>query len=178
MNHKQKLGYTLFGAGIMAVGIAIGQFITPNIEAQSNGVFDRIICRELELVDKDGNKAIGLQSNDKSNSVNVYDRQGNVATILGSIDNLGSGLSIYDKQKKLAVGLSSIDKSNGLSVYDRQGNVAVELSSHDEKGSVMGVYDKYGNKATGLSANESGRGIDIYDKHGNRVMILSVVGLH
>ena len=50
----------------MAVGITIGQWGTPGIEAQSNGVFDKITCRELEVVDKDGNKAIGLQSNDKS----------------------------------------------------------------------------------------------------------------
>ena len=50
MNHKQKLAYILLGAGIMAVGIIIGQFITPNIEAQSNGVFDKIPCRELEVV--------------------------------------------------------------------------------------------------------------------------------
>ena len=35
MNHKQKLGYTLFGAGIMAIGIIIGHVITPEIEAQS-----------------------------------------------------------------------------------------------------------------------------------------------
>ena len=29
MNHKQKLGYTLLGAVIMAVGIIIGQWGTP-----------------------------------------------------------------------------------------------------------------------------------------------------
>ena len=50
MNHKQKLGYILLGAGIMALGIAIGQFITPDIEAQNNGVFEKITCRELEVV--------------------------------------------------------------------------------------------------------------------------------
>ena len=55
MNHKQKLGYILLGAGIMAVGITIGQFLTPNIEAQNNGVFDKIQCRELEVVDTTGN---------------------------------------------------------------------------------------------------------------------------
>ncbi len=33
MNHKQKLGYTLLGAGIMAIGIIIGQVITPDIDA-------------------------------------------------------------------------------------------------------------------------------------------------
>ena len=50
MNYKQKLGYILLGAGIMAIGITIGQFITPNIEAQNNGVFEKITCRELEVV--------------------------------------------------------------------------------------------------------------------------------
>ena len=60
MNHKQKLGYTLLGAGILAVGIIIGQVITPDIEAQSNGVFDKITCRELEVMDKDGNRGIFL----------------------------------------------------------------------------------------------------------------------
>ncbi len=33
MNHKQKLGYMALGALILAIGITIGQFITPNIEA-------------------------------------------------------------------------------------------------------------------------------------------------
>lgn len=36
MNHKQKLGYMLLGAGIMALGIIIGQVVTPDIEARSN----------------------------------------------------------------------------------------------------------------------------------------------
>ena len=36
MNQKQKLGYMVLGAWIMALGIIIGQLvITPNIEAQS-----------------------------------------------------------------------------------------------------------------------------------------------
>ena len=47
MNHKQKLGYTLLGAGIMALGIIIGQAITPNIEAQQHGYFDTIVCHKL-----------------------------------------------------------------------------------------------------------------------------------
>ena len=63
MNHKQKLGYMALGALILAVGITIGQFVTPNIEAQNNGVFDKVVCRELEVVDKAGlrmTRLIGL----------------------------------------------------------------------------------------------------------------------
>ena len=29
MNHRQKLGYMVLGALILAIGITIGQFITP-----------------------------------------------------------------------------------------------------------------------------------------------------
>ena len=31
MNYKQKLGYMALGAGLLAIGIIIGQFITPDI---------------------------------------------------------------------------------------------------------------------------------------------------
>ena len=36
MNQKQKLGYMVLGAAIMAIAIMIGQAITPNIEAQNS----------------------------------------------------------------------------------------------------------------------------------------------
>ena len=72
------------GAGIMALGIIIGQWGTPDIEAQSNGVFNKITCRELEVVDENGNKAIVLFSVDNTNNVRVYDRQGKAAIHLGS----------------------------------------------------------------------------------------------
>ena len=45
MNTLQKLGYMALGVGLLAVGIIIGQWGTPDIEAQSNGVFDEITCR-------------------------------------------------------------------------------------------------------------------------------------
>ena len=72
MCYRQKLGYMVLGAGIVAVGIIIGQIITPDIEAQNNGVFDKITCRELEVVDKDGEKAIVLHSDEDENSVIIY----------------------------------------------------------------------------------------------------------
>ena len=80
MTHKQKLGYMLLGAGIMALGIIIGQVITPEIEAQSNGVFDEIQCRKLTVVDHNGKRAVLLSSeNDdmlNSNSVKIFDQKG------------------------------------------------------------------------------------------------------
>ncbi|MYE87631.1 hypothetical protein F4X33_01355 [Candidatus Poribacteria bacterium] len=34
----------------MAVGITIGQFVTTQLEAQRDGVFDEIICRKITVV--------------------------------------------------------------------------------------------------------------------------------
>lgn len=80
MNQKQKLGYMVLGAWIMAVGIIIGQLVTPDIEAQSNAVFDKIICRELEVVNAKGNKAIILAGGDgekyDDNRLTIYYPQG------------------------------------------------------------------------------------------------------
>ena len=84
MNHKQKLGYILLGAGIMALGIIIGQFITPNIEAQSGGVFDKITCREIEVVGSKGNKAIVLTSHEVESKMVFYDREEKPAVKLAS----------------------------------------------------------------------------------------------
>ena len=154
MNNKQKLGYTLLGAGIMAVGITIGQWGTPGIEAQSNGVFDKITCRELEVVDKDGNKAIGLQSNDKSNSVSVYDRQGEQAIDLG-IENNWTRLTFWDKFEEKALVLESKGRVlpevvRGLTIYqafplEKEEAIALKytivknslLINHSDQGSTL-----------------------------------------
>jgi hypothetical protein len=43
MNYKQKLGYTLLGAGIMLIGLAVGAIVAPPMKGlhyesyQSNG---------------------------------------------------------------------------------------------------------------------------------------------
>ena len=78
MNYKQKLGYMALGAGILALGIIIGQWVTPDIEAQNNGVFDKIICRENVLVyDLYENMRIGLISSKTVDGIAVWDKVGN-----------------------------------------------------------------------------------------------------
>ena len=74
MNYKQKLGYTILGAGMMAMGIIIGQLVISDIEAQNNGVFNEITCRKLVVVDKNGNEVIILESREAGNIVEVYDK--------------------------------------------------------------------------------------------------------
>ena len=123
MNNKQKLGYTLLGAGIMAVGITIGQFVTPRIEAQSNGVFDKVVCRQITVVDSAGKPAITLDSWDTgqniTNTVRVYQSQSpSVALVLEST-NRANSVYINDKGGSSAFDLEAFASQNRLTLWNR-----------------------------------------------------------
>ena len=148
MNHKQKLGYMALGAVIMLIGMWVSPLISPPVTAQHNGVFDQIQCRELQVVDENGNQAIVLASKVGVNLVAVLDKQGEVAVTLGSMEEV-----------------------NVMTVSDKQGEVAIDLSvsSVSEPINLIGIRDTAGNEAIRMSAVDSSNHIGIYDKAENIV---------
>ena len=152
MNYKQKFGYTLLGAGIMAVGITIGQFVIPSIEAQDNGVFDKITCREIEVVDKDGNKAIALFSDVDINRLIVYNPHGKRGIKLES-GGWGNYVIVYEKQdnEKEGVSLAGTSRENYVIVRNIRSTerAAAKLISTEDVSSVE-VLDKGGNPVAWL----------------------------
>ena len=196
MNHKQKLGYMALGAGILAVGIMIGQFVTPDIEAQSNGVFDEITCRMLVVVDQAGNPAISLSASELfGNVIKISDKEG-IAIALAAYedsnvflvqDKVGKGglhffasadqnvIRLIDKAGKAAVSLVTDRNGNGITVNvpGKDGNAAIALGAfaHEILGTAIQINDKTGKKtAINLSVNELlGNSMTIRDQAG-RVM--------
>lgn len=176
MNHKQKLGYMALGAGIMAVGITIGAIVCSPLVAQENGFFDKIVCREFEVVDKDGNKAIVLDSNERVNAVTVYDREGNKAIDLGStkkyqFKGLENWVTILDKGKAAIILASFFSDSNVVAITDKQGNEAIQLFSQDigdpafDFKNVVQIWDNQGNKAISLGNHRYANWVDVYQKN-------------
>ena len=141
MNHKQKLGYTLLGAGIMALGIIIGQWGTPDIEAQSNGVFDEIVCKGLRVIDEEGNKAIDLSTDSEGCSIVVYDKEGRRGITLDVGDGLGNSVAICDNDTGAPViALYAWELVNGI--WLRKGRGRIELSVDDDEFSEVATYGK------------------------------------
>ena len=168
MDNKQKLGYILLGAGIMAVGITIGQFITPNIEAQSNGVFDTITCHKILVVDKKGEKGITLDATGTMNSLLVFNKLNNKGGMLLFGADSYAGIQLRDSRAgKDAISLITSDVGNAVTVSDRQrGESAIVLKS-SEKGNSIGVNGQNGRLAvTILAGNEWKNGIHIYNPRG------------
>ena len=82
MKRKICVRSMFLGAGIMAVGITMGQFVTPNIPAQNNGVFDKIQCREIEVIDENDKVGIVLKSDVHANRILIYDLEMDARAII------------------------------------------------------------------------------------------------
>ena len=164
MNYKQKLGYILLGAGIMAVGITIGQFITPNIEAQNNGVFDKIICRSLSVVDETGKVKCLLSVDEDGSGVHIYGKDGNQVISLGADEHV-NGISLYDKAGKSAISLNAGKDRNSVMIYNKAGKKEIILGADKDSNSVM-VGDSAGNMAFALRTSKTDNDILIKGKVG------------
>ena len=147
MNHKQKFGYMALGAAVLALGVIIGQWVTPDIEAQNNGVFDKVVCRELEVINEEGSKrAIHLGSDNVGSFLSLKDEDGEAAITL-SVDGLGKGITIYAKGYKEAITINHLEhfKANSISLYNTPTKKkGIDLLS-SEWGSSIKISDAAGN---------------------------------
>ena len=142
MNYKMKLGYMALGAGILALGIIIGQIITPDIEAQNNGVFDEIQCSKLTVVDRYGKEAILLVAREIANGILVFDKAGELAIRLSSFEDEDNKIAVYDDTGKVGISLVARPSSRSVYVYDKMQG-AVMLNTH-RSGNGVHVLDKAG----------------------------------
>ena len=166
MNSKQKVGYMALGAAILAVGIVIGQVVTPGIKAQNNGVFDKIRCSSLAVVDEEGNVAVVLGSVEERRGIFVFDKTGNSAVQLGATE-YGNGVFINDKTGNSAVQLAVQENGNGVYINDKTGNIAVQLVAKEDDNSLF-LKGKAGKESIIMfTGEEHGNVIEILDRAGN-----------
>lgn len=137
MNHKQKLGYTVLGAVIMLVGLAIGAIVSQPLIAQRNGVFDEIVCKSLEVVDDKGKTQI----------------------FLGSVD--GGFISLSDRLGKHKAGLYTYQASGVLKLKNDDGEEVVRLDATKNGGTIR-TYDKDGKLVVVMEASNTGGVVQTY----------------
>ena len=104
MNFKQKLGYTVFGAAIMLIGVLAATHLTP-IVAQNNGVFEEITCKQL-VVSNNGKWNVVLSSGEKGGLIGGLDKDGNVRIAFSSLSR-GASLELYGPPQSYAEDIQS-----------------------------------------------------------------------
>lgn len=165
MNNRQKLGYMALGAVVLAVGIAIGQFMTPDIEAQNNSVFDTVTCRKIIVVDEAGNERIRLNSTKDGCGVFLQDQTG-VQDIALMATVFGNAVSVNNQAGELGVYLTVEESGNSMYVYDQEGNAGIDLSVSERGNSVM-VTGKIGKEKVLVGGPRGGIGFLIMDREGH-----------
>lgn len=167
MNHKQKLGYMALGAGILAVGIIIGQIITPDIEAQSNGVFDKITCREIEVIDKHGETQVRVRSGFFGGLVTVRGKEGKGVAEL-SVGEYGGTVWLEGSNGEPSAAIRSTDHGGEVLVSNLSGHKRVVMYVYDDRGFVD-VKGLWPTVFARMSVDENGNGIiNTWDRNGNR----------
>ena len=139
MNFKQKLGYMLIGCLFTIAGYILASLGGDTTHAQQNEqVIDKIVCRELEILDKKGTKRIRLSlgNNEDTAYVTLYDKDGFINAMFYSSDH-GADLTLGSHSQ---VHLSIDKHSSGLSL--RSDANTIKLSTFDELGSFIWVHAK------------------------------------
>ena len=181
MNNKQKLGYTILGAVIMLVGLAVGAVVSPPLIAQRNGVFDEIQCTGLTVVNENNKTMIRLESNPRENAVIVYNKAGKKALRLTAAI-LGNLVSVYNQTGEIAISLDSNFTGNFVRVYDpAEAKTAISLTSGEGTNTVKvhskkriynqsplddSVYE-VGDRAINLIASEQENRVIVFDQAAN-----------
>ena len=171
MNYKQKLGYTLLGAAVMAVGIIIGQLSTPNIEAQSNGVFDEIVCKKITVVDADGTPGILLESSkEDGNRIIINHLSGERAVGLGAGKDVVF-LSLNKPSGQEAATLIAAEPATFFNLYGDAEKGAIKLGVLGDSTRSIMINDEKGTARISLITSTLGFGTHavIHDATGQKV---------
>ena len=141
MNHKQKLGYMTLGAGILGLGIIIGQFVTPGIEAQNNGVFEKITCGEIEVVDsRSGKRRVLITKNDYGGSIGLYNNVEEVQAGIG-VGEYGGAFSVLGRAGGF-VSIRTDEDGGAVNVYANTGRGRASMGIIDGAGIVTVLDNK------------------------------------
>ena len=155
MNHKQKLGYMALGAGIMLIGMWVSPLISPPVTAQHNGVFDKIQCREIEVIDKDGKTGITLTTHEE--------RGGGLFVLSGEDGSVDIGTTVrggfvWVSGKGGSARMMTYKQGGRVSVFGKDGGSA-EMAT-DEVGGRVGVSGKGG--SVNIDTNKNGGSVQVY----------------
>ena len=172
----------VLGAAIMLIGMWVSPLISPPVTAQRNGVFDKIQCREIEVVDKDGETAIRLYTTKHGGDIRMDSKDGRIATM--SINERGGGLYLSGKGKFAGGNVSIYTDEGGASLSVEKGfssDAGIRMFATEHHGRID-VNGKDGVSATMLTEAHggvvwvSGNGGTVEmgtDEHGGRVDVFS-----
>ena len=178
MKRKVCVKSMFLGAVIMLIGMWVSPLISPPVTAQHNGVFDKIQCREIEVIDKDGNEAIRLYTTKHGGVVSVSGKDGGRA-VMTTTDHSGV-VKVYGKGGEARM---TTDEQGGrvevlghITGFSEDGNLFKRKTTAamftGEHGGRFDVGNKEGKRRVTMGTDEQGGIVEIANNQGKRIAFL------
>lgn len=199
MNFKQKLGYMLIGCLFTIAGYILASLGGNTTHAQQNEqVIDKIVCRELEVVNKTGKPVVHIKTSANGGLVNIYnDKEKRIANIGAERHMQGDGMvgvwnkngdpvgtlyanfdgnGVIDLRNKdghiIAILGASVRKGKGILELFNKEKLRVGMAA-TESGGIVSVSNNDGISVVNLEAKFSGEGlVHVSDKEGNSIIVM------
>ena len=199
MNFKQKLGYMFVGYLFTIAGYILASLDGGATYAQQNEqVIDKIVCRELEVVNKDGKPVVHIKAAANGGLVNIYNNKEKRIANMGAERHMqGDGMVGVWNKKGDPVGTlyANLDGNGVIDLRNKdrdiiailgasvtKGKVILELFNKEklrvsmaatESGGIVSVRNKDALSVVNLEAKSSGEGlVHVSDKEGNSIIVM------
>ena len=177
MNLKQKLTYMLIGSLFTLAGYFLASCATsvntptPNAHAQDNTtkVFEKIVCKELEVVNNTGKVIATIGTDEEENgSLVLSNKNGKtIAHIRGSSDIRDVPISITDKRDNDGKNENKVGFGGIMSLYNKDGEKVVNIGSNIWGDGSMSISNDKGNEiATIMTADDDDGFISVKNRDG------------
>ncbi len=158
MNVKQKLGYMFIGCLFTIAGYILASLGGDTTHAQQNEqVIDKIVCRELEVVNTAGNVVASIASSDNGGIMSVQNTAGKVVAGIAVTEHDSGIMSVQNTAGKVVAFISATDKGGGMSIQNTAGKNIVAISATKD-GGFMGVQNTAGKNVIRFGVTEKGNG--------------------
>jgi hypothetical protein len=136
MNFKQKLGYMFIGCLFTIAGYILASLGGATHAQQNEQVIDKIVCKQLEVVNKAGKRVVNVWTNEigKCGVIDIFNTAGKRVASIGATED-GGGIAVFNTEEK----------------------VVVEIGAN-EHGGIMGVLNNAGNGGVAIGVTEDGKG--------------------
>lgn len=140
MNIKQKLGYMFIGCLFTIAGYIIASLGGDTSHAQQGDqVIDKIVCRELEVVDKAGKRVVSIGATEKGGGMVVFNTAEEVVVEIG-VGEHGGIMEVLNNAGKGGVGIITGEHGGGIKIGNKNKKIVVDIGSTEDGSGDIRTY--------------------------------------
>ena len=140
MKYREKLGYITLGGVLMLVGMLTAGLFSPlGAQSQSDGYFDKITCRRLEVVTRSGAKFLEILTQQDGGNLALY-HNGEKKRVSISVPENGASLALYSENTGALIQV--VNDGGHFDLIDSNSQATMEAALGE---AVIHLRDKDGN---------------------------------